>query len=333
MTFTLTFELWDLPCCALGQTLMTSITGQRHGNTTAAQKESNLLTAGILLHNTGRKREDSHYYVHLENTKPESIFYFRFLLYFSHNLTYTQKRCCWLRSTARCIAATLFIKREEKFYGKSCSTNAGWGKVFKINLQQKSFATAAVITLHPCQPFIGHTTAQSIRHRGSRVDKSYNTNNWVCTNNTFFFRKLCSWWHQEQPNSCNVISWQHFFRHIEPQESSDLFFCSLFKQFFQDMLVAHKQKKLKIQNIVSAVCCNTETSTQTGLKWNTAGVWSWNSLLGTMWKTDVDEPERINISQQLRKKINYLTSQTETNPAEQCQCQTKGNELQSCGDD
>lgn len=51
MTFTLTFELWDLSCCALGQTLVAGVAGQRHGNATATQQESNLLTAGILLDN------------------------------------------------------------------------------------------------------------------------------------------------------------------------------------------------------------------------------------------------------------------------------------------
>lgn len=52
MTFPLTFELWDLSCCALGKTLMAGITGQRHSNATAAQQESNLLAAGILLDDT-----------------------------------------------------------------------------------------------------------------------------------------------------------------------------------------------------------------------------------------------------------------------------------------
>lgn len=49
MIFTLTFELRDLSCCALGKTLVAGITGQRHGNATAAQQESNLLAAGVLL--------------------------------------------------------------------------------------------------------------------------------------------------------------------------------------------------------------------------------------------------------------------------------------------
>lgn len=53
MIFTLTFELWDLSCCALRQTLVTGVAGQRHGNATAAQQESNLLTAGILLDDKG----------------------------------------------------------------------------------------------------------------------------------------------------------------------------------------------------------------------------------------------------------------------------------------
>lgn len=48
---TLTFELRDLSCCALGQSLVAGVTGQRHGNATAAQQESNLLTAGVLLDN------------------------------------------------------------------------------------------------------------------------------------------------------------------------------------------------------------------------------------------------------------------------------------------
>lgn len=49
MMFTLTFELWDLSCCTLGQALVASVTGQRHGNAATAQQESDLLTAGILL--------------------------------------------------------------------------------------------------------------------------------------------------------------------------------------------------------------------------------------------------------------------------------------------
>lgn len=52
----LTFELWDLSCCALWETLVAGVTGQRHGNATAAQQESNLLTAGILLDDKGRGR-------------------------------------------------------------------------------------------------------------------------------------------------------------------------------------------------------------------------------------------------------------------------------------
>lgn len=55
MVFTLTFELWDLSCCTLGQTFMAGVTGQRHGHATAAQQESDLLTAGILLDGTGRR--------------------------------------------------------------------------------------------------------------------------------------------------------------------------------------------------------------------------------------------------------------------------------------
>lgn len=51
MTFTLTFELWDLSCCALGKTFVAGVTGQRHGNAAATQQESNLLTASILLGN------------------------------------------------------------------------------------------------------------------------------------------------------------------------------------------------------------------------------------------------------------------------------------------
>lgn len=54
MVFPLTFELWDLPRCTLGQALVTGIAGQRHGNTTAAQQETNLLAAGVLLGETGR---------------------------------------------------------------------------------------------------------------------------------------------------------------------------------------------------------------------------------------------------------------------------------------
>lgn len=53
MIYPLTFELWDLSCCTLGKTLMAGIAGQRHGNTTAAQQESNLLAACILLDDTG----------------------------------------------------------------------------------------------------------------------------------------------------------------------------------------------------------------------------------------------------------------------------------------
>lgn len=49
MGFTPTFELWDLSCCTLGQTLMAGITGQSHSNPTAAQQKSNLLTTSILL--------------------------------------------------------------------------------------------------------------------------------------------------------------------------------------------------------------------------------------------------------------------------------------------
>lgn len=37
MILTLTFELWDLSCCTLGQTLVAGIAGQRHGNAAAAQ--------------------------------------------------------------------------------------------------------------------------------------------------------------------------------------------------------------------------------------------------------------------------------------------------------
>lgn len=53
----LTFELWDLSCRALGQPLMAGVTGQRHGNATAAQQESNLLTASVLLDDKGRGGE------------------------------------------------------------------------------------------------------------------------------------------------------------------------------------------------------------------------------------------------------------------------------------
>lgn len=53
MTSALTFELRDLACCALWQTLVTGVAGQRHGNAAAPQQESNLLTAGILLDDTG----------------------------------------------------------------------------------------------------------------------------------------------------------------------------------------------------------------------------------------------------------------------------------------
>ncbi|TNN23403.1 hypothetical protein EYF80_066476 [Liparis tanakae] len=51
-----TFELGDLPGGALGEALVTGVAGQRHGNATAAQQEANLLTAGILLDDTGRGR-------------------------------------------------------------------------------------------------------------------------------------------------------------------------------------------------------------------------------------------------------------------------------------
>lgn len=63
MSFTLTFELWDLACCTLGQTLMAGVTGQGHGNATAAQQEPNLLTAGILLDDKGGGGAES-YHVH-----------------------------------------------------------------------------------------------------------------------------------------------------------------------------------------------------------------------------------------------------------------------------
>lgn len=52
----LTFELRDLSCGALRESLVAGVTGQRHGNATAAQQESNLLTAGILLEDKGRGR-------------------------------------------------------------------------------------------------------------------------------------------------------------------------------------------------------------------------------------------------------------------------------------
>lgn len=59
MICTLTFELWDLSCRTLGQTLMAGVTGQSHGNATAAQQKSDLLTAGILLDDRGRGESGS----------------------------------------------------------------------------------------------------------------------------------------------------------------------------------------------------------------------------------------------------------------------------------
>lgn len=56
MRLTLTFKLWDLSCCTLGQTLVAGVTGQCHGNATAAQQETNLLTAGVLLDNRNEVR-------------------------------------------------------------------------------------------------------------------------------------------------------------------------------------------------------------------------------------------------------------------------------------
>jgi len=44
----LTFELHDITISTLEKTFMTCIAGQRHGNPTATQEETNLLTTSIL---------------------------------------------------------------------------------------------------------------------------------------------------------------------------------------------------------------------------------------------------------------------------------------------
>lgn len=48
IVISLTFELHDITTSTLGKTFLTCIAGQRHGNSTATQQETNLLTTSIL---------------------------------------------------------------------------------------------------------------------------------------------------------------------------------------------------------------------------------------------------------------------------------------------
>lgn len=124
MIFSLTFELWDLSCCALGQPFVAGVAGQRHGHATAAQEEADLLTACILLDDKQRERGRGGEGGRLTQRFTSKV------------KTLSLKRSCrktWRRfvslhrssSGVCCTAAAPIPPPSETLYGKSCSRHSG----------------------------------------------------------------------------------------------------------------------------------------------------------------------------------------------------------------